>query len=341
MTTVGYNVVVLADLAQDRGLHATAALAWLVYDYMLSFENEVDLIWSSEDTVPKLLYFVSRYFGLIVQCMACADMPRLYCRNALIWTSISLFTLVFCVEFSLMLRIYALYARSRLILLILSIAFVVETLCVILISSIGYNEFAHAIVPYPSDWPIEGCYYPPTPSWFHGTWLPLASFETLLFVLMAVKVYLYRPLGELPILQRVLRDGTIYYFVILVAFLLCTIGSYTSNTFLGVMITVWISAILSFSGAHLLLSIRTLAAKRQRQEVATPDISADVPVISQGLSRPDTDAQRSPLEFHELVPRSPQRAPSLPRPVIDRQAPDSECLPCGRNPTWLQRWECT
>ncbi|TFY64569.1 hypothetical protein EVJ58_g2542 [Rhodofomes roseus] len=217
MTTVGYNVVVLADLAQDRGLHATAALAWLVYDYMLSFENEVDLIWSSEDTVPKLLYFVSRYFGLIVQC-------------------ISLFTLVFCVEFSLMLRIYALYARSRLILLILSIAFVVETLCVILISSIGYNEFAHAIVPYPSDWPIEGCYYPPTPSWFHGTWLPLASFEStsvttlhsglifmdgvgqraaLLFVLMAVKVYLYRPLGELPILQRVLRDGTIYYFVIL------------------------------------------------------------------------------------------------------------------------------
>lgn len=35
----------------------------------------------------------------------------------------------------------------------------------------------------------------------------------LLFVLMAVKVYSYRPLNELPILLRVLRDGTIYYFV--------------------------------------------------------------------------------------------------------------------------------
>ncbi|KZT69954.1 hypothetical protein DAEQUDRAFT_233401 [Daedalea quercina L-15889] len=156
---------------------------------------------------------------------------------------------------------------------------------------------------------------------------------------MAIKVYLYRPLGELPILLRVLRDGTICYFVILVGFILCTTAPYTSNTFLAVMVTVWISAILSFSGAHLLLSLRTLAAERSRGDVATPDISEDVPDISRGLSIPDTPALRSPMELYELGPRSPRLAPALPRPVIDHQM--QETTACQRNPTWLQSWECT
>jgi len=252
----------------------------------------------------------------------------------------SLYTLVFCVEFSLMLRIYALYAQSRLIFLILSSAFAVETLCVLVMSSVGYKEMFWAIVPYPSSWPIEGCFYPPTPSWFHGSWLPFAGFETLLFVLMAIKVYWYRPLGQLPILLRVLRDGTIYYLVILVALILCIISPYTSNTSLGVMVTVWLSAILSFSGTHLLLSLRALAAERERLDIATPDISEDVPEISQGLSIPDTDAQRSPLEFHELMPRLPQPARSLRRPVTDRRTQESRRQQLSRNPTWLQDWEC-
>ena len=66
MTTAGYTVVTLADLAQTRGLHAgksnfmvwepsseghslrcsfaAAALAWLVYDYVLSLQDEVRVL---------------------------------------------------------------------------------------------------------------------------------------------------------------------------------------------------------------------------------------------------------------------------------------------------------
>ena len=122
----------------------------------------------------------------------------------------------------------------------------------------------------------------------------------------------------------------------------------------------WISAILSFSvkppfhpkpresvltdadtpqGAHLLLSLRTLAAKRSRGDVATPDISEDVPDISRGLSVPETPALWSPMELYELGPRSPKPAPALPRVVINHQT--QETTACQRNPTWLQSWECT
>ncbi|KZT69955.1 hypothetical protein DAEQUDRAFT_737706 [Daedalea quercina L-15889] len=182
MTTAGDTLVTLIDLAQDRGLHAAAALAWLVYDYLLSLQDEVELIWSSPDTIPKLLYFISRYFGLVVASMACADIPRLYCRSAVIWAAVSLYTLVCCVELSLMLRIYALYERSRLsdavVFYILGSAFIAETLCIGVINGLGFQVMLPRISPYPSDWPIEGCFYPPTPSWFHATWLPLAGFES-------------------------------------------------------------------------------------------------------------------------------------------------------------------
>ncbi|EPT02206.1 hypothetical protein FOMPIDRAFT_1160753 [Fomitopsis schrenkii] len=170
MTTIGYPLVTLVSLAQDRGLHSAAALTWLVYDYMLSLEDEALLIWGSADTVPKLLYFISRYFGLVVQCLNCADVPHLYCQGALIWTCISLYILVFCAEFSLMLRLYALYGRSRLVLVILSSAFAAETTCIIILSALGYRETFSNMTPYPSNWPIPGCFYPSTPTWFHGAW---------------------------------------------------------------------------------------------------------------------------------------------------------------------------
>ncbi|KAH9836336.1 uncharacterized protein C8Q71DRAFT_77913 [Rhodofomes roseus] len=222
-------VSVFAGISQARGIHSAAALAWLVYDYALSFEEEVDLIWSSEDTVPKLLYFISRYFGLVVQCTTCANLPGLFCRAGLIWTFISLYILAFCVEFSLMLRVYALYARSRSIFVILSTAFAAETVWVVVLSSIGYADMLRVVTPYPAGWQMKGCFYSSTPVWFRDTWLPLAGFETFLFALMAIKVYSYRPFGEVPILLRVLRD---------VAFLLCTVAANMSNPFLGVTTTV-------------------------------------------------------------------------------------------------------
>jgi len=48
----------------------------LLYDAVLSFDEEVQLIWKSPDTLPKFLYFASRYVGLFVQaCIAFRIVP--------------------------------------------------------------------------------------------------------------------------------------------------------------------------------------------------------------------------------------------------------------------------
>ena len=94
-----------------------------------------------------------------------------------------------------------------------------------------------------------------------------------------------------------------------------------------------------YKGAHLLLSLRTLAAERMSANVATPDISEDVPEISVA----DGNLPQSPMEFHELAHRFPPRpTPALPRPATDRGMRNiTTDQRTRRHSTWLSDWECT
>ncbi|PCH36146.1 hypothetical protein WOLCODRAFT_81365, partial [Wolfiporia cocos MD-104 SS10] len=199
-----------------------AAATWLLYDLVHSLNDEVRLsavtdisLYRSADTVPKFLYLVSRYFGLFVQLYAITTVTT-SCRPALIFNIVAIDILTLSIEISLMLRLYALYGRSRsgnisdyirgvLIRCMKALA---------IVNGFSYKDFLEDIRPFPSDWPIRGCYLTNAPAISHVDWVPVLAFETVLFVMMSVKCYSYRNLREIPVLQRIWRDGTIYYFVL-------------------------------------------------------------------------------------------------------------------------------
>ncbi|KAK7681397.1 hypothetical protein QCA50_015489 [Cerrena zonata] len=77
-----------------------------------------------------------------------------------------------------------------------------------------------SLVPYPSNWPIDGCFVLTNPAFFRACWIPILCFETLLFVLNTYKCLSYRPFANTHLVIRLFRDGTIYYalmFIILLA----------------------------------------------------------------------------------------------------------------------------
>ncbi|EJU02734.1 hypothetical protein DACRYDRAFT_21718, partial [Dacryopinax primogenitus] len=41
-----------------------AATALFVYDILISFADEVEYVWKSKWSSPKVLYFIVRYFGV-------------------------------------------------------------------------------------------------------------------------------------------------------------------------------------------------------------------------------------------------------------------------------------
>jgi len=340
MSTTGKDVIVLVDLVQSETFHAFAALSWLFYDWILGFDDELQLIWHSTCTLPKILYFVSRYFGLFYQGSLAFRILPLYCTQALVFNSVALFILVISVELCLTIRVYALYRRSRLVFYVLLASFVGEIACLFTVDGTVFPGLYHNITHYPSDWPIRGCFYPPVPAYFKANWVPVLAFETVLFVLMCIKCYSYRPMWDVPILLCIWRDGTAYYLVILVAILMSTIAPYKSNIFLENWASIWISAIFSISGARLLLSVRALSAARRHLEVLTP-------VFSESENLPDitdaseTQVQPSPVEVHELLACHVRRAPILPRTTEGCTSSDTLQRQDSANPRWLREWEAT
>ncbi|KAL6304074.1 hypothetical protein BKA93DRAFT_307468 [Sparassis latifolia] len=43
---------------------SVAALAWLIFDIVITLDQEVEFIWKARWTFPKCLYLVTRYYGL-------------------------------------------------------------------------------------------------------------------------------------------------------------------------------------------------------------------------------------------------------------------------------------
>ncbi|KAJ7749812.1 hypothetical protein DFH07DRAFT_552443 [Mycena maculata] len=51
--------------ARSTGYLAVAALCVLLYDYLICFPQEVELMWRSRIGVAKIVYLWNRYFSLI------------------------------------------------------------------------------------------------------------------------------------------------------------------------------------------------------------------------------------------------------------------------------------
>lgn len=347
MNATGPNVVAFTQLTITTEFHSCAAFSCLLYDFVLSMDDEITLIWRSADTIPKFLYFVSRYLGLAVQaCLAFTLFPA-YCVNFMVFNTATLFVLMLSVELSLMLRLYALYGRNRIVFYILVFSIIGEIAAVFAMDITAFPQFYHLAIHYPSDWPVRGCFYPEVLSFFKVCWLPLLGFETLLFVLMTIRCLTYGPLRDLPILLCVWRDGTLYYFLILVTLLLCTIAPHVSSIFLADWAAIWVSAILSYSGSHFLLNIRSLAAERRCPQVMTPMLSEQISDTSpESVAEVPTPITPSHEAFN-LLPWSTQRTPVLANSeflsaTVPSAVPESKRRhEDNMSAAWLRQWEVT
>ncbi|KAF9454471.1 hypothetical protein P691DRAFT_808614 [Macrolepiota fuliginosa MF-IS2] len=106
---------------QIRQYWNVAGLAVLVYDQILTWEQEVQYIWLSSEVFIKFSYFLSRYLALTIQIVGVihSSFPVLQKRrgNCIPWLAFQTFgaeLLLWNLELGMMIRVYALYDRARL-----------------------------------------------------------------------------------------------------------------------------------------------------------------------------------------------------------------------------------
>ncbi|KAG2047642.1 hypothetical protein BDR06DRAFT_1013655 [Suillus hirtellus] len=97
-----------------------AASVGVIYDWMLAFGQEVELIWKQHWSSMTVLYLTVRYVGIIYAIMNIQNVPGLYMYFALYWT---MWVLIAILGVIMIARLYAMYQRSRKVLVLLVVVF--------------------------------------------------------------------------------------------------------------------------------------------------------------------------------------------------------------------------
>ncbi|TFK49577.1 hypothetical protein OE88DRAFT_357077 [Heliocybe sulcata] len=285
-------LLIVFDNSLITKFNAVASATWLVWDLFITLDDEVELIWKSRTSLPKYLYFVSRYVGIFMQALLASGALLMYCAPWLIFEAVSSTILVVAVELSMILRVQALYAGSRVVLFALLALLVGEVASFAVVAAFGYGQALPGLIPIPAGAPLPGCVMTRSTKFFQTSWVPTLAFESILFILTSYKCLRGRYGDKTPLHVKFFKDGTVYFalmfgsglsYVIasskadgtrLVVLFFYTIagGIPATKTVTGALVR-WMVSAISYSGTHLLLSLRRSVAQRNDDRVA--DLAVD------------------------------------------------------------------
>ncbi|KDQ60221.1 hypothetical protein JAAARDRAFT_109238, partial [Jaapia argillacea MUCL 33604] len=184
---------------------------------------------------------------------------RLQCSKNLITFQATASTLiVWLVQILMQFRIHALYNRSLLISIVLLSCFLIQVVVIAVFLVFDIRELEVTATPAPT---IKFCAIARVPSFFYGLWIPIMTFESILFALALYKSAC-RLRSRVPdgwtgvsLLDVMIRDSVLYFFV--------TFAAYLTNAVVWFALPPeWIEITEAFSlsltcimGCHLLLNL--------------------------------------------------------------------------------------
>ncbi|KAI0045640.1 hypothetical protein FA95DRAFT_1607554 [Auriscalpium vulgare] len=239
-----------SQMAFDRVQVATLTI--LVYEWFYLFADEVDLVWRSRWTLPKVLYLLSRYTPFI-------DMAV----NTVLSTTFGMALS----EIVMILRVQAMYDRSKRLLLILGTAWVILTVGALIFVHIS----SHATHFVPSSFIMSGCIALPS-SLAHLALLSafacLLVMETVLVLLTLKNAYTrwtsryYFETFDLTF-QTLYFDGVIFFVYLMCFSYLNMVFPLTEvNPELQAIFIMPMRAFHGIFSCRMLLNIRRVASRR-------------------------------------------------------------------------------
>ncbi|KAI0095194.1 hypothetical protein BDY19DRAFT_73491 [Irpex rosettiformis] len=240
----------------------TAAIALLVYDHLISLDREIELVWRKRKAHPVFfLYVFNRFFVLAYYIFD--SVPLTY--NGIVSTKICVFYLMLdvivttvttlVVQVLLQLRIYALYDRSRKVLLVLLVLCVFEATGMGILVALTMKHLFRTNIPDTS----VGCAYQNLPKISFFFFIPSLLYEPILCCMVAYKAI--SSTVRIPLINRIARDSMIYFIAIFAELLVSTLVWAKAPGWMNI-VNPWSAALPSLLGSRLILSMRE-AVERQ------------------------------------------------------------------------------
>ncbi|KAG1780347.1 hypothetical protein EV702DRAFT_774984 [Suillus placidus] len=142
------------DMYRVFSYFVVASSAVVVYDWVLTFGQEYELIWRQHHSLMTALYIIVRYFGILYSvCNVLVNLPGILTTNmvsyamdlALLWATLPINCMLDIIMIS---RLHAMYQRSRRILIFLIVTFVSTTIFCTAIASAGTDLLSIKVVLY-------------------------------------------------------------------------------------------------------------------------------------------------------------------------------------------------
>ncbi|KAH7909468.1 hypothetical protein BJ138DRAFT_228479 [Hygrophoropsis aurantiaca] len=190
-----------ARVVQTTRICQLSTCILIIYDHLLTFDQEIEYIWKAPWSLPTVLYVIVRYLGgglgmldagvFVSQsssqqvrsfpCLCSNESNIVYsCQTFFFLQGWPGFLIDWLMQIILQLRIYAIYDRSKMILAATGVGYVAEIISVSTILAIANENAPITNEPIPG---IHICSVLNFPSSFLDIWFPIIAFEGLLCVL--------------------------------------------------------------------------------------------------------------------------------------------------------------
>ncbi|KAJ7668204.1 hypothetical protein B0H17DRAFT_1210055 [Mycena rosella] len=238
------TAAVLQLIADSRltGYLAVASLCVLIYDHIVCFNEEVELMWKSHLGLAKIIYLWNRYFSLIAICLNTSVIVREIasetvsnfhlvparahaglsfsggsCMNWLKVQGVTSTVIIGTVDFVLMLRVWILFGRPRVLVWLFAGMAIAEVTTMIVVDFLAYAQMTKYVHLGSI---LKGCYAYNVPR-FLTLYAAVPLFVT--FVMFAMTVYKccttlnWNSHHVMPVWKLFLRDGVVWFLAVFAA----------------------------------------------------------------------------------------------------------------------------
>ncbi|KAG9123705.1 hypothetical protein FRC07_014220 [Ceratobasidium sp. 392] len=307
-----------------------AGYALLIYDHMLTFSGEVELVWKADKrNVNRYLVPVVLGIDLYDKGGLASRLTKTFCQR---WFVIEGYinVLSFAAVHALVaMRVNAVWGRRKWVAMLLWASgsmYLVGTLAII---SPGLFQVLDQVEPNPI---LNVCFGTIT-SYFWTVWIPPITFEVVIFTLTVIKAVEHRHRNvKTPVAYTLYRDGFLYFIVISLCSIFPLIVWLAGPPTLVAMPKYFTMAVVNVMGFRLVLNLRGLRGDRV--------MASSGGVTTDDMELNEVKGSRNNVSHHGRGTISPAVA-VVSRPGFISQNSDSR-LPSsyvGSNPAVDSRWQ--
>lgn len=271
-----------------------AALTFCAYDIMLTSRREIKYIWGSKLSPVVVLYYIVRYYGLInliimlaVFIPASENLSAKVCHRYFFWgVGFSPTILVIALDTLLLLRIFALYKRSKPVFVILLVLVLGDFAATLWANITLAKDLVAGFMVLPAPW--QGCASQiPKLNFMLAVYIPNFALSLLFLAMTLWKLVenhqevhgklswrMLRSMQSIsPLLLAFVRDGSIFFALTSVNTFIQIMTAYVVKGLAQAAFLPWIVALYSYAGSHLILNLRAAGTKGNTEQTWNETLS--------------------------------------------------------------------